>query len=439
MPKVHRKNKEKHESLDVVYSEERNLAKKGVQRTKYHDRESKRAKKELDQSFVDPKLSNKILKVAREQQEELESEMKQLKKKVESGTDQYAEFPDDEYSFGNEARTKESGFESDDFGDMNDSDEDYDTYEYEVDAKDAALFEKLMPRAPQQRQNLADIIAAKIGEFNKAHMSSSGTTKDENMDKSAMSNINPKVAQVYKKVGELLSRYKSGPLPKAFKIIPSIKNWEEVLYLTEPNSWTPHAAQRFLNLVLLDRVREDISENKKLNYHLYMALKKALYKPAAFFKGVLFPLCETGNCTLREAVIISSVLSKVSVPVLHSAAALMHLANLEYNGPTALLIRVLLDKKYALPYKVIDALVFHFTGFLNQKEDEMIELPVLWHQSFLVFAQRYKSDLAPDQKRALLDVLKVHYHPDISEEIKRELINSVCRGEIVFENDIEMK
>ncbi len=30
----------------------------------------------------------------------------------------------------------------------------------------------------------------------------------------------------------------------------------------------------------------------KLNLHLYEALKKSLYKPAAFFKGVLFPLCE---------------------------------------------------------------------------------------------------------------------------------------------------
>jgi len=30
----------------------------------------------------------------------------------------------------------------------------------------------------------------------------------------------------------------------------------------------------------------------KLNVHLYDALKKALYKPSAFFLGILFPLCE---------------------------------------------------------------------------------------------------------------------------------------------------
>ena len=51
-------------------------------------------------------------------------------------------------------------------------------------------------------------------------------------------------------------------------------------------------AQRFFNLVLLPRVRDDIAEFKKLNFHLYQALRKALFKPGAFFKGFLLPLCE---------------------------------------------------------------------------------------------------------------------------------------------------
>lgn len=56
---------------------------------------------------------------------------------------------------------------------------------------------------------------------------------------------------------------------------------------------------------------------------------------------------------------------------------------------------MLLDKKYALPYKVVDALVFHFIRF---KRDPRV-MPVLWHQSFLVFVQRFVSALtAPDQQ-----------------------------------------
>ncbi len=83
--------------------------------------------------------------------------------------------------------------------------------------------------------------------------------------------MNPKVVEVYSKVGMLLSRYKSGPLPKAFKIIPTLRDWEEVLQITNPYEWTPQAvyqatriftsnlkakmAQRFFSIILLDRVR----------------------------------------------------------------------------------------------------------------------------------------------------------------------------------------
>jgi len=35
----------------------------------------------------------------------------------------------------------------------------------------------------------------------------------------------------------ILSRYKSGPLPKPFKILPTIPHWEEILQLTQPEHW----------------------------------------------------------------------------------------------------------------------------------------------------------------------------------------------------------
>lgn len=41
---------------------------------------------------------------------------------------------------------------------------------------------------------------------------------------------------------------------------------------------------------------------------------------------------------------------------------------------------------------------------------------------------RYGSDLTPDQKDALLDVIRVRPHPTISAEIRREIVNSVERG-----------
>ena len=39
-------------------------------------------------------------------------------------------------------------------------------------------------------------------------------------------------------------------------------------------------------------MRSSTKHARKLNVHYYEALKRALYKPAAFFKGIVFPLLE---------------------------------------------------------------------------------------------------------------------------------------------------
>jgi len=167
----------------------------------------------------------------------------------------------------------------------------------------------------------------------------------------------------------ILSRYKSGKLPKPFKLLPSLPPamLALIIPLTNPDKWTPnsiYAATRlfissksavsegFLRTILLERVREDITENKKLNIHLYNSIKKALYKPKEFFRGFLFPLVSSGTCTLREAAIISSALSRVSIPVLHSAYALARLCeiaaeqmsiNTEAGGATNVFLKTLLS------------------------------------------------------------------------------------------------
>lgn len=396
---------------------------------------------------MDDKMSKKILSMAKEQQREM--------------------LPDDpihqeglseEETYPQKPRQIEPDFDSDDeyenqsfcLSDEHDDEgsEGYDD-EIEVNEEDRAILDTF--RANPSR-NLADMILQKIEhqEDQQPPLDTKGKARETSPSTENPQVLNPKVTEVYTKVGQLLSRYKSGPLPKAFKILPSLRNWFRILEITSPPNWTPHATlaatkifasnldprqcQKFYRCILYEKVREEIDENKKLSVQLYMALKKSIYKPAAFFKGILFPLCESGTCTLKEAVIIGSILTKVSIPVLHSAAALLKLSEMPYAGPTSVFIRVLLDKKYALPYKVVDALVFHFIGFKRESR----QMPVLWHQSFLVFVQRYKSDLTQEQKDALLDVLRVKSHPSITQEIRREIINSVARGEEVPMNDVEM-
>jgi len=53
----------------------------------------------------------------------------------------------------------------------------------------------------------------------------------------------PKVVEVYKSVGKIMSRYKAGKVPKAFKIIPNLKNWEEVDPFQAFSTAFPCAAQ----------------------------------------------------------------------------------------------------------------------------------------------------------------------------------------------------
>ncbi|KAJ3861166.1 Bystin-domain-containing protein [Lentinula novae-zelandiae] len=315
---------------------------------------------------------------------------------------------------------------------------------FEIDPGDLETLDVLLPHNIDERRTLADVIFSKLDE------NVGAIQKVQQKDRSRLDpalGLDPMVVEMYTKLGLYLSKYRSGSLPKPFKVIPTFPAWARILALTEPENWSPHAcraatrifvstmkpaqAQLFLSVVLLEAVREDIRENKKLNVQYYEALKRALYKPSAFFKGILFPMLTQG-CTLREAAILASILAKVKIPVLHASAALLHIAEMDYTGPNSLFIRVLIDKKFELPYKVVDALVFHFIKLSNtykpRSRHESEHLPVLWHQSLLAFVQRYASDLTPDQKDALLDVIRATSHPQISAEVRRELLNSVVRG-----------
>lgn len=41
--------------------------------------------------------------------------------------------------------------------------------------------------------------------------------------------LSPEVVELYKEVGVMMSKYRSGKIPKAFKVIPSLANWEQML------------------------------------------------------------------------------------------------------------------------------------------------------------------------------------------------------------------
>ena len=201
--------------------------------------------------------------------------------------------------------------------------------------------------------------------------------------------------------------------------------------------------QRFYNLILLPQVRENISTYKKLNYHLYMALKKALFKPAAFFKGFLLPLAED-EPTSREAIIVGSILHKMSIPSFHSSAALIKLTEMDYNIATGYFIKVLIGKRYALPAIALEMLVDFFARFIEIDEEEgrVPEMPVMWHQTLLTFVQTYRYNLSDDLKEKLKTILKVQTHKTITAEIRRELFGMASQPKqqpAVIQFDVKME
>lgn len=451
-------NKRRHNPL------ENDLLATGVLKNR-EGRPSKRAdrKQAEEQAYVDAKSSRKILALSRDliDEDELKSGANDQDVSAPSGFD----FDPSRLEGGSDQDEEEYANEEA-WGDEEDVVE-----EIEVDAADLDTFNRFItptmnddpllthgwdrtPGDGAEEQgagtNLADLIMAKIAE---KEAMQGGQQQDFSPIEEDYE-MPPKVVEVFTKIGLILARYKSGPLPKPFKILPQIPHWEDILQITRPDQWTPNACyaatrifvsakplvvQRFMEMVVLERVREDIYENKKLNVHLFNCLKRGLYKPAGFFKGFLFPLAASGTCTLREAQIISAVLARVSIPVLHSAAAIKTLCDIaaeqasqqsECVSATNLMLKVLLEKKYALPWQCVDSLVFHFLRYAASARDGdgPRSLPVIFHQCMLVFAQRYRNDITEDQREALLDLLLNHGHDKIAPEIRRELLAGRGRG-----------
>ncbi|RYP81263.1 hypothetical protein DL769_002093 [Monosporascus sp. CRB-8-3] len=326
--------------------------------------------------YIDSKASKQILRIGRELAEENDV----APPRPPTGSDAFGF----DSRFGAEEDDAEGGLEDEVWGD-----EDEVVEEAEVEPEDLETFNKFLPTdedplltngwpgqasAPQQEQgggtNLADLILAKIA------ARESGQDRVEDMQPVDDDyELPPKVVEVYT------------------KILPTIPHWEDIIELTKPDQWTPNACyeatrifvsskpavvRRFMEMILLDRVREDIHEHKKLNV------------------------------------------------------------------ATNIFIKTLLEKKYALPYQVLDSLVFHFLRFRSvdpasvregdamdmsgERAATQAKLPVIWHQTLLAFAQRYRNEITEDQREALLDLLLTHGHHKIGPEIRRELLAGRGRG-----------
>ncbi|GEQ70714.1 hypothetical protein JCM33374_g4393 [Metschnikowia sp. JCM 33374] len=414
---------------------------------------NKSSKEPQEEGYLDAATSRKILQLAKEQQEEVDEEEN-------AGDGSRTSLGDSSAFSQNKDLDQEDESDSEEYSDL--EEEFYEEEELEIDEKDQELFNKYFGGVDEEPTNLADKILAKIQEKEMGEAPAPAFDEDQAPENAVR--LPPKVIAAYIKIGSILMTYKHGKLPKLFKVLPTLKNWEDVLYVTDPPSWSSQAtyeatklfvsnlhanqAQKFVESVLLEKFRRSIEESPThtLDYHLYRAIKKSLYKPAAFFKGFLLPLVDS-LCSVREATIAASVLAKVSVPVLHSSVALTQLLQREFRPASTVFIRVLIEKKYALPYQTLDELVFYFMRFRNAAQREMdvsefesnADLPVVWHKAFLAFAQRYKNDITDDQRDFLLETVRQRFHHSIGPEIRRELLSGVPRMEAAPTKEARME
>jgi len=385
---------------------------------------SKKAKEKNHQGetlLKSEKTTERILNTAREQLEELEENQTPQTSKM-SKNFKFSRSDEDEEGI-----------------DGSDMLENLEISNLEIDNCDMKSLHQFMNPNPAARKTIADLIMEKLAEKQE---NVSEMNKDEEED---LPELSPALTEGYNNLAKFLQIYRSGKVPKLLKFLPRLRDYEKILGMLNPDSWTAASvlqatkyfssftkerAQKFYYYILLPRVRDDIEYYKRLNVHLYMSLKKALFQPESFNKGILFPLCEEGTCTLREAVIIGSVLAKSSFPQQHASVAIYVIAEMKkYYGANSIFLRVLIMKKYTLPFQVIDAVVNHFLSFMRDTR----ELPVLWHLCLKSFAENYGKDCSSEQRESLLELLKAHKHEKISADIRRILQQTESRDVEMFE------
>ncbi|CDJ29453.1 bystin, putative [Eimeria mitis] len=220
----------------------------------------------------------------------------------------------------------------------------------EEDEEDAAFYKQKAGEIPRATINLADLVMEQLRKQTEGASEKQGEDQME-------SSLSPKVVEVYTTMAPFLARYRSGKVPKAFKIIPRLHAWEEVLLLTNPPMWSKQATREATRI---------------------------------FCSNLKEPMAQRFLCTVLLPAWIPSV---------------------------SHMMTVLIDKKYSLPIQAIEECVNHFHRFLSSE----VKVTVAWHKCLLVLVQRYKVNLTASHRAKLKEVLKVYFHAKVGPEIRREL------------------
>jgi len=228
-----------------------------------------------------------------------------------------------------------------------------------------------------------------------------------------------KVLKIFERTCLLLKIYRSGKIPKILKILPFLKNFEEILWLLRPDSWSSQALYvitrlfilrlddlqigRFFTQILAPRFQEAVFQPKKISSLLFLCLKVSTFRAKHFFSSLLFPILKSQNCSIKEAIILGSVINKASFLLENVVWSLVSLVEDPCTSPKLILIRIFLSKNYSLPYRILDILLdfFHrnYTKFKNSNFKKCV----------FVFLKNYSNFISNEDKKRLTRLRFLNY------------------------------
>lgn len=107
----------------------------------------------------------------------------------------------------------------------------------------------------------------------------------------------------------------------------------------------------------------------------------------------------------------------------------MKIAELGFTGPTAIFIKTLLEKKYALPTRVLNVMVSFFVKY----EDSELILPVIFYQLVLRVCELYSGCMDEMQKSAIKSLVRKKKH-EILTPLIITAIDNISKKEIAEKN-----
>ncbi|KAM3185225.1 hypothetical protein ACTXT7_006809 [Hymenolepis weldensis] len=191
---------------------------------------------------------------------------------------------------------------------------------------------------------------------------------------------------------DVLTHYRSGPLPKTVKMLPHLPGYDSLLEMLSPLDWTNHVYPKMVKVF-------SAKGGQQAMQHLVHS-----------------------EMTKTEGIILSHLVKKASIKAHFSSVALVLVLEEEFSIPRSMVIEAILRKRYFLPEKAIACLVKYFTSFADRDCSMYFtaegRMPVIWFTSFLTFLEFYREGITPGERMELVRVCKRHQHPSITPDIR---------------------